>query len=59
MEKFLDQEKILNCIKFFAFGEIIDLSFLKMKLYDKKILMLTPVRYIFVNFEEKLNLPSC
>ena len=44
MKKFLDR------------GKTISLSLLKISLFNKKILMLKQLRYIFINLEQKFNL---
>ena len=44
MKKFLDR------------GKTIGLSLLKISLFNKKILMLKRLRYMFINLEQKFNL---
>ena len=47
------KEKSLPVEKFFDHGKILGLSLLKMKSYNKKMLVLKPLKYILLNQEQK------
>ena len=53
---FFIKEKFWLMKKFLDRGKTISLSLLKISLFNKKILMLKQLRYIFINLEQKFNL---